>query len=62
MSRTTATIARNRQLLAAAVAFALVSVFVLQTSCLHRNRRQHRQRVLDRNDLADDGSLSTDVR
>ena len=32
MSRTTATIARNRQLLAAAVAFALVSVFVLQTS------------------------------
>ena len=32
MSRTTATIARNRQLLAAAIAFALVSVFVLQTS------------------------------
>ena len=32
MSRTTAAIARNRQLLAAAVAFALVSVFVLQTS------------------------------
>ena len=32
MSRTTATIARNRQLLAAAIAFALVSVFVLQAS------------------------------
>ena len=32
MSRTTATIARNRQLVAAAIAFALVSVFVLQAS------------------------------